>query len=387
MARGNGNPTLSYSIDLAAAVIIVSILALSISTTSADQIDDPMIHQVTDHDHRSNNLNLLGTHTERRFTSFITTYEKEYTTREEYLHRLGIFSRNLVKAAEHQVMDPTAVHGITAFSDLSEDEFNSMYLGLHNPSANPSMMQMGTAPAEVMDVKGLPENFDWREKGAVTEVKTQGTCGSCWAFSTTGTLEGANFIATGKLLNLSEQQLVDCDHKCDAKDKKSCDNGCKGGLMTNAYEYLMEAGGLQDQDSYPYTGKRGECKFNPEMAAVKVTNFTNIPMDENQIAAHLVHHGPLAIGLNAVFMQTYIGGVSCPLICGKRFVNHGVLLVGYGSKGYSIIRLGYQPYWIIKNSWGKKWGEHGFYRLCKGHGVCGMNTMVSAVVTQTNVKS
>lgn len=89
-----------------------------------------------------------------------------------------------------------------------------------------------------------------------------------------------------------------------------------------------------------------------------------------------------AVGLNAIFMQTYIGGVSCPLICGKKWINHGVLLVGYGSHGFSILRLGYRPYWIIKNSWGKHWGERGYYRLCRGHGMCGMNTMVSAVVTQ-----
>lgn len=81
-------------------------------------------------------------------------------------------------------------------------------------------------------------------------------------------------------------------------------------------------------------------------------------------------------------MQTYLGGVSCPLICGKRWVNHGVLLVGYGEKGYSILRFGYKPYWIIKNSWGTKWGENGYYKLCRGHGMCGMNTMVSTVVTQ-----
>lgn len=238
--------------------------------------------------------------------------------------------------------------------------------------------------AAEMSVKDLPEEFDWREKGAVTDVKMQGTCGSCWAFSTTGVIEGANFIATGKLLNLSEQQLVDCDHACDAKEEKACDDGCGGGLMTNAYKYLIEAGGIEEENTYPYTGKKGKCKFNSKKVAVKVSNFTSIPVNEEQIAAHLVHHGPLAVGLNAVFMQTYIGGVSCPLICGKKWVNHGVLLVGYGSKGFSILRLGYKPYWIIKNSWGKRWGEHGYYRLCRGHGMCGMNTMVSGVMTKTS---
>ncbi|KAJ6403230.1 hypothetical protein OIU84_015190 [Salix udensis] len=122
--------------------------------------------------------------------------------------------------------------------------------------------------------------------------------------------------------------------------------------MTIAYRYLIEAGGLQEESSYPYAGKRGECKFDPEKIAIKVANFTKIAVDENQIAANLVHHGPLAtiadtnkhfiwenaVGLNAIFMQTYIGGVSCPLICGKKWLNHGVLLVGYGARGYSILR-------------------------------------------------
>ncbi|KAJ6900697.1 cysteine protease RD19D [Populus alba x Populus x berolinensis] len=347
-----------------------------------DNPQDPTIVQVAGNpalDNRKfmkNGLNLLGT--EEKFKMFIKEHNKEYATREEYVHRFGIFGKNLIRAVEHQAQDPTAIHGVTPFMDLTEEEFERMYAGV---------LGGGTLPVEkgsvsFMDASGLPDSFDWREKGAVTDVKTQGSCGSCWAFSTTGSVEGANFIATGKLLNLSEQQLVDCDRVCDKTDKASCDDGCGGGLMTNAYRYLIEAGGLQEESSYPYTGKSGECKFDPEKIAVKVANFTNIAVDENQIAANLVHHGPLAIGLNAIFMQTYIGGVSCPLICGKKLLNHGVLLVGYGARGYSILRFGYKPYWIIKNSWGKHWGEKGYYRLCRGHGVCGMNKMVSAVVTK-----
>ncbi|XP_010504326.1 PREDICTED: probable cysteine protease RD19D [Camelina sativa] len=340
-------------------------------------IDDMItIRQVTDGGRRVRpTLNLLGTHTESKFQVFMSDYGKSYSTREEYVHRLGIFAKNVLKAAEHQMMDPTAVHGVTQFSDLTEDEFKRMYTGVADVDRGSGVTVGAEAP--MVDVEGLPDDFDWREKGGVTEVKNQGACGSCWAFSTTGAAEGAHFVSTGKLLSLSEQQLVDCD-------KAVCDNGCGGGLMTNAYEYLMEAGGLEEEKSYPYTGKKGQCKFDPAKVAVKVANFTTIPLDENQIAANLVRHGPLAVGLNAVFMQTYIGGVSCPLICSKRKINHGVLLVGYGSKGFSILRLSNKPYWIIKNSWGKKWGEDGYYKLCRGHDICGINSMVSAVATQVS---
>ncbi|KAH7290112.1 hypothetical protein KP509_30G032400 [Ceratopteris richardii] len=150
--------------------------------------------------------------------------------------------------------------------------------------------------------------------------------------------------------------------------------------MTNAYQYAMEAGGLMKEEDYPYTARVGQCRFNKDKVAVKVNNFTTIPLDEDQIAANLVKHGPLAVGLNAAFMQTYIGGVSCPLICSKLFVNHGVLLVGYKERGFAPLRLSNKPYWILKNSWGQHWGEKGFYKLCRGFSECGMNTMVSAAV-------
>ncbi|KAK9059809.1 hypothetical protein SSX86_020513 [Deinandra increscens subsp. villosa] len=364
------------SLPYAAAVIMLTCAVVH----SRPSTNPNIIAQFTDHP----NNHLLGTPTERRFTAFIQEHGKQYSTREEYLHRLGVFSNNLLRAAEHQLLDPTAVHGVTPFSDLEEEEFERMYLGVLKGDGQKKLGNGGVSPT--MDVKDLPEDFDWRDKGAVTEVKTQGACGACWAFSTTGVLEGANFIATGKLRTLSEQQLIDCDHTvailCDPSEKDACDSGCSGGLMTNAYGYLMNAGGIQSEKSYPYTGKAGECRFDPEKIAVKVANFTSIPADEDQMAAHLVNHGPLAVGLNSVFMQTYIGGVSCPLICSKKLVNHGVLIVGYGSQGFSILRLGNKPYWIIKNSWGKRWGENGYYKLCRGSGMCGMNTMVSGVMTQ-----
>ncbi|KAG6601182.1 putative cysteine protease RD19D, partial [Cucurbita argyrosperma subsp. sororia] len=335
------------------------------------------LRQVTD----GEIINSLPAGSERKFVMFMEKYGKSYPTRKEYLHRLGIFAKNLVRAAEHQALDPTAVHGVTQFSDLSEEEFEQMFMGVRGGAGGAELLEMNQA--EEMTAEGLPERFDWREKGAVTAVKMQGTCGSCWAFSTCGAVEGANFIATGKLLSLSEQQLVDCDHTV---------------MRSNGQDRLQQRLQWRPNDQRlqipnPIRRPRGgifipvhrpprRMQLPVRQIAVRVSNFTTIPIDEDQIAAHLVHRGPLAVGLNAVFMQTYIGGVSCPLICGKRFVNHGVLLVGYGDEGFSILRFRKLPYWIIKNSWGERWGERGYYRLCRGHGMCGMNTMVSAVVTQ-----
>jgi cathepsin F len=311
---------------------------------------------------------------ERHFKSFIEKFGKVYATAEEYAHRLAVFERNLVRAVSHQALDPSAVHGITKFSDLTEEEFTQQYLGLKPPS-----FLKTTNQAPVLPTNDLPDDFDWREHGAVTEVKDQGSCGSCWSFSTSGAIEGAHFLETGELVSLSEQQMVDCDHVCDPTDTASCDAGCDGGLMTNAYEYVKKAGGLESEKDYPYTGASGKCKFDSKKVVATVSNFSTVSLDEDQIAANLVKHGPLAVGINAVFMQTYIGGVSCPLLCSKRRLDHGVLLVGYGSKGYAPVRFTEKPYWIIKNSWGPSWGEQGYYKICRGYGECGVNTMVSTV--------
>ncbi|KAM0869437.1 hypothetical protein ACQ4PT_040672 [Festuca glaucescens] len=217
--------------------------------------------------------------------------------------------------------------------------------------------------------------------GAVGPVKNQGSCGSCWSFSASGALEGANYLATGKMEVLSEQQFVDCDHECDSSEPDSCDAGCNGGLMTSAFSYLLKSGGLEREKDYPYTGKDGTCKFDKSKIVASVKNYTVVSVDEEQIAANLLKHGPLAIGINAAYMQTYIGGVSCPYICGRN-LDHGVLLVGYGASGFAPSRLKNKPYWIIKNSWGENWGEQGYYKICKGSNVrnkCGVDSMVSTV--------
>ncbi|PAN13924.1 hypothetical protein GQ55_2G361100 [Panicum hallii var. hallii] len=357
---------------------LVAALVLLLPLAGASDYDG-FIRQVTDGGSRA----WPGLLTEAQFAAFVRRHGRRYSGPEEYARRLRVFAANLARAAAHQALDPSARHGVTPFSDLTREEFEARFTGVRAGGDVQRLVRgsmPAAAPAPEEEVARLPASFDWREKGAVTGVKTQGACGSCWAFSTTGAVEGANFLATGKLLNLSEQQLVDCDHTCSAVARNECNNGCAGGLMTNAYAYLMESGGLMEQREYPYTGAPGPCRFDPARAAVRVANFTAVPAgDERQTRAALVRRGPLAVGLNAAFMQTYVGGVSCPLVCPRAWVNHGVLLVGYGARGFAALRLGYRPYWIIKNSWGEQWGERGYYRLCRGSNVCGVDSMVSAV--------
>eukprot|EP00850_Spirogloea_muscicola_P006743 SM000032S12127 [mRNA] locus=s32:592821:594618:- [translate_table: standard] len=310
-----------------------------------------------------------------RFQAFLTTYGRNYSSPAEYAHRLAVFTANLVRAVENQALDPTAVHGITQFSDLTEDEFARYYLGLRMPA------HLAAAEAsEDLPVGELPDDFDWRDRGAVTPVKNQGMCGSCWAFSAVGAVEGAHYLATGDLVSLSEQQLVDCDHQCDPEIHEACDSGCQGGLMNNAFEYLETAGGLDSEADYPYEGVGGTCRFDKDGITASLSKYKRVSVDEDQIAAHLVKYGPLAVGINAAWMQTYIAGVSCPLVCNKRGLNHGVLLVGYAKEGFAPLRMKEKPFWIIKNSWGSLWGNQGFYHICRGLGECGLNTMVSAVV-------
>nr|BAF03553.1 cysteine proteinase CP2 [Phaseolus vulgaris] len=331
--------------------------------------DDILIRQVVPEGEVEDHL----LNAEHHFSTFKAKFGKTYATKEEHDHRFGVFKSNMRRARLHAQLDPSAVHGVTKFSDLTPAEFHRKFLGL-----KPLRLPAHAQKAPILPTNNLPKDFDWRDKGAVTNVKDQGSCGSCWSFSTTGALEGAHFLATGELVSLSEQQLVDCDHVCDPEEYGSCDSGCNGGLMNNAFEYLIGSGGVQREKDYPYTGRDGTCKFDKSKIAASVSNYSVISLDEEQIAANLVKNGPLAVAINAVYMQTYVGGVSCPYICGKH-LDHGVLLVGYGEGAYAPIRFKEKPYWIIKNSWGENWGENGYYKICRGRNVCGVDSMVSTV--------
>ncbi|KAF5194955.1 Cysteine proteinase, partial [Thalictrum thalictroides] len=165
---------------------------------------------------------------------------------------------------------------------------------------------------------------------------------------------------------------------CNLEEPDVCDDGCFGGFMNSALEYTLKAGGLQREEDYPYTGIDGKCKFDKTKIVASVANFSVVSLDEGQIAANLVKNGPLAVGINADYMQSYIKGVSCPYICSREDIDHAILLVGYGS-GYAPTRQKDMEYWVLKNSWGESWGEEGYYKICRGYNACGVDSMVSTV--------
>jgi len=305
---------------------------------------------------------------EDKFEEFLATHHKSYSSEVERAAKYAVFVENLEHIASHNMAEQgDAVHShLSPFADITPAEF-----ARRNGLLSVGQETKGRVAAPNLDVGDLPVSFDWREKGAVNFIKDQATCGSCWAFATVANIEGAAFVSTGRLVSLSEQELVDCDRGGE-------DMGCEGGLPQNAYKYLIEHHtGLEIEDDYPYRARNGKCKDKKKKEVAFVTTWTGISTDEDQIAASLMQYGPLAIGINAVFMQFYFGGIATypKVLCNPSALDHGVAIVGFGFGG--LIKK--KNYWIIRNSWGPSWGEKGYYRIVRGYGMCGLNTMVTTV--------
>lgn len=309
------------------------------------------------------------------FENFMVKYHRRYSNELEHKMRLRIFKKNLHKIDmlnKHE--QGTAKYAITSFADHTEKEYlqkTGLVLRDHgNELRNP------IADIPDIEIEDLPTEFDWTAKGAVTSVKNQGNCGSCWSFSVTGNVEGLHAIKSGKLEAYSEQELLDCD---------TTDNACNGGYMDDAFKAIEKLGGLELEEEYPYKAKKQKkCLFNSTLSHVKVKGVVDMPKgDEIAIQKYLVTNGPISIGINAAAMQFYRGGVSHPwkILCRKSDLDHGVLLVGYGIKSYPMFNKTL-PYWKIKNSWGPKWGEQGYYRIYRGDNSCGMAEMASSAVLE-----
>ncbi|KAL3873003.1 hypothetical protein ACJMK2_036166 [Sinanodonta woodiana] len=295
------------------------------------------------------------------FVDFQRKYNKSYGSNKAEQKRFLIFCNNMKKAQKLKETDKgTAQYGATIFADLTEDEFRRYVGKPWDLSANEGMRK-----AEI-PVGPIPDAFDWRDHNAVTPVKNQGSCGSCWAFSTTGNIEGQWAIKKKELISLSEQELVDCD---------KVDEGCEGGLPSQAYKEIIRLGGLESESEYQYKGRDEKCSFIQKDVKVFINDSVAISSNENEMAAWLSQNGPISIGINAFAMQFYMGGISHPykFLCNPKNLDHGVLIVGFGTQSG-------KPYWIIKNSWGESWGEKGYYYVYRGDGVCGLNTMCTSAV-------
>jgi cysteine peptidase B len=290
------------------------------------------------------------------------TYGKKYASVSEERARFSFFVRNLRIMEQRRLENPLASFGINKFSDQAPEEFKSHHHNADRFYAAAVAKVGNVAPmftTEQIRAAYLATNgsLDWRAKGAVTGVKDQQQCGSCWAFSTTGNIEGQWFLSGKTLTSLSEQELVSCDTN---------DDGCGGGLMDNAFNWLVSAqkGNIVTEASYPYTsgsGNSGKCQLTGKVTGATIKGHQDLPHDENQMFTWTTTNGPIAIAVDATSFQSYTGGVVTN--CISQNLDHGVLLVGYGTSGTT-------PYWIIKNSWGSSWGEQGYIRVQRGTNQC-----------------
>ena len=287
-------------------------------------------------------------------------YGKTYRSIYEENKRQKIWLQNRDYVNEHNSMDSSFQLEVNEFADMTAEEFASIYNGYgkgrrrENQESDNTTMYRYTGGS-------IPDTVDWRTKGLVTPVKNQKQCGSCWAFSTTGSLEAAHAKKTGQLVSLSEQNLVDCDKG---------DHGCQGGLMKTAFKYIAENKGIDTEASYPYKAKKGHCEFKKQDIGATVERHVSIfTTDCRALKEAVAKIGPISVGMDASHgsFQLYKSGIYDPNKCSSRKLDHGVLVVGYGKEDG-------KDYWLVKNSWGKNWGMEGYFKIASKDNLCGICT-------------
>jgi len=343
-----------------------------------------------------------------QWAEFKALYNPTFKGADDEAHRFAVFQTNLADAQEMQRKNPLATFGMTQFSAMTKEEFSAKN-GYSNAMAG-AEAPIKFTPYTAEQLKNVPTSVDWRQKGAVTPVKDQGQCGSCYAFSTTGNIEGAWAAAGNPLVSLSEQEFVSCVAVTPPG------GACHGGLPSLNFQWLMKNrnGDVLSEAAYPYGSHdfwsppctevcrstipdqsdwcstscyaytplcpAGTCNCTSDGVNVSATisGWMTLPSDEVQMRAHLAEHGPVSIGVDSMSAwQGYKGGIVTN--CAQGMNDHAVLLVGFGEESGT-------PYWIIKNSWAESWGEAGYMRAQFGTNQCNLNhEPTTAVVAKTTV--
>lgn len=287
-----------------------------------------------------------------QFLDFAKTHNKQYFI-DDFLHRYSIFENNLNIINQHNEKNLSWKMAINKFADLTASEFKSRNFCYSRNLQDKNYTNFDNSIIS-------PSELDWVSKGAVTPVKDQKQCGSCWAFSTTGSVESAYFLSTGKLVSLSEQQLVDCSGSYG-------NEGCNGGEMSDAMSYIKDKGICLEKD-YSYSASDGKCKKCKSQT--KIDSFVDVPANNETALLQAVSLQPVSVAIEAdtsVF-QFYSSGVMDSKSCGTQ-LDHGVLVVGYGTKDG-------KDYWKVKNSWGASWGDNGYILIGRNsnakEGICGI---------------
>nr|ACG50798.1 cathepsin L1 [Fascioloides magna] len=297
-------------------------------------------------------------------------YNKEYNGADDE-HRRNIWEQNVKHIQEHNLRHDlglvTYTLGLNQFTDMTFEEFKAKYLFEISPKSELLSHSGISYQAKGNDV---PESIDWRDYGYVTEVKDQGQCGSCWAFSSTGAMEGQYIKKFRTTVSFSEQQLVDCT-------RNYGNSGCNGGWMERAFEYLRR-NGLETESSYPYRAVDDHCRYESQLGVAKVTGYyTEHSGNEVSLMNMVGGEGPVAVAVDVQSdFSMYKSGIYQSETCSTYYVNHAVLAVGYGTESGT-------DYWILKNSWGSWWGDQGYIRFARNrNNMCGIASYASVPMVE-----